>query len=67
VNHDGKVLRDRIVSRSGIAALDNSVQAALDAVRRKGLPKFPAAARESGELQRTVRINFNLSSKLRLG
>ncbi|MFM1945636.1 MAG: TonB terminal [Verrucomicrobiota bacterium] len=67
VNHDGKVLRDRIVSRSGIAALDNSVQAALDAVRRVGVPKFPSAARASGELQRTVRINFNLSSKLRLG
>jgi TonB family protein len=67
VNHDGKVLRDRVVSGSGIASLDNSVKAALDVVRRVGLPKFPAQARAAGELQRTVRINFNLSSKLRLG
>jgi len=67
VNHDGRILDGRILKRSGIRSLDDSVQAALDRVRVKGLPRFPPELKARGELQKTFRINFDLRSKLQLG
>lgn len=67
VNHDGRILRDRIVKPSGNRVLDDSVQAALDRVRARGLPRFPAEMKAQGLLQKTFRINFDLRSKLRFG
>ena len=64
INHDGKVLSDRILRRSGIRILDGSVQDALDRVRARGLPPFPQGAKD---LQRTFRINFNLRTRQLLG
>jgi TonB family protein len=64
VNHDGRILRDRILKRSGVRSLDDSVQATLDRVRARGLPPFPDGLKAQGELQKTFRINFDLRSKL---
>jgi len=61
---DGSVNSDSIVKRSGIPALDKSVQNALDRVRLRGLPPFPEGAKES---QRTYIINFNLKAKRLVG
>jgi TonB family protein len=62
VARDGTVLADEIVKRTGIRALDLSVQAALDAVRH--LPRLPDSAKES---ERTFNINFNLKNKRQPG
>jgi TonB family protein len=62
VARDGTVLSQEIVKDTGIRALDQSVQAALDAVQR--LPKLPDSAKED---ERTFYINFNLKNKRQLG
>lgn len=64
IARDGTVLRDqtRILKRSGIPALDKSVQAALDRVR--SIAPFPASSTDS---QRTFIIGFNLKAKRSLG
>jgi colicin import membrane protein len=64
IRRDGSVNADSIVKRSGISALDRSVQNALDRVRIRGLPPFPEGAKES---QRTYIINFNLKAKRLVG
>ena len=64
VARDGKVISDPIVKGSGIRALDQSVQEALDRVRAQGLPALPESATES---ERTFYINFDLHSKRKLG
>ena len=64
VARDGKVISDPIVKRSGIRALDQSVQEALDRVRAQGLRALPESATES---ERTFYINFDLHSKRKLG
>ncbi len=62
VARDGALVSDKIAKRSGIPALDKSVQNALNRVRK--LPPFPAGAKES---KRTFIINFNLKAKRLLG
>lgn len=64
IRRDGTVIADPITQRSGIPALDKSVQNALDRVRVKGLPPFPEGAKES---QRIYIINFNLKAKRFVG
>jgi TonB family protein len=63
INRDGKVASARIVRGSGNAAVDRSVQNALDRVNHIGLP-FPAKAKEN---QRTFTISFSLKAKRLLG
>jgi len=64
IGRDGSVNSDSIIKRSGVPALDKSVQNALDRVRLRGLPPFPEGAKES---QRTYIINFNLKAKRLVG
>jgi len=64
IGRDGSVNADSITKRSGISALDKSVQNALDRVRIRGLPPFPEGAKE---YQRTYIINFNLKAKRLVG
>ena len=64
IRRDGTVTLDSITARSGIPALDKSVQNALDRVRLRGLPPFPEGAKES---QRVYIINFNLKAKRLVG
>jgi outer membrane biosynthesis protein TonB len=64
IRRDGTVILDSIQKRSGVAALDKSVQNALDRVRLRGLPQFPEGAKES---QRIYIINFNLKAKRLIG
>lgn len=63
IARDGNVVRSEILTRSGIPALDKSVQATLNRVRSIGHP-FPEGAKES---EREFRINFNLKSKRSAG
>ena len=58
IAHDGKVISDTIRKRSGNAALDRSVQAALDRVPTIGRP-FPERATDA---QREFDIVFTLES-----
>jgi TonB family protein len=61
VARDGAVIADTIVKKSGIPALDKSVQDALDRVRsQRLLPAFPDGAMDG---QRTFFINFNLKAR----
>ncbi len=62
IARDGAVISDAIITRSGIASLDKSVENALKRVRQ--LPPFPEGAKEA---QRTFVINFNLKAKRLLG
>ena len=64
IRRDGTVISDSVTQRSGISALDKSVQNALDRVRVRGLPPFPEGAKES---QRIYIINFNLKAKRLVG
>jgi outer membrane biosynthesis protein TonB len=64
IRRDGTVIADPMTQRSGIPSLDKSVQNALDRVRLRSLPPFPAGAKES---QRTYIINFNLKAKRLVG
>lgn len=54
VRRDGRVISSRIVRRTGNAALDRSVQRALDRVKTIGRP-FPSG---SSEAQRTFTLDF---------
>ena len=54
VAKNGSVLSARIISRSGMVALDNSVQAALNAVRSIGRP-FPPGVKER---EQTFMVDF---------
>ena len=54
IRRDGRVLSARIVSRTGDAALDRSVQRALDRVSRIGKP-FPSGSKDT---QRTFTLDF---------
>jgi periplasmic protein TonB len=58
VARDGTIVSAEIVSKSGEAAMDKSVERALRAVDK--LPPFPAAARDE---QRIFLIRFNLEGK----
>jgi colicin import membrane protein len=62
IARDGKVISDVIIKKSGNAALDKSVQNALDRV--DFIAPFPEGAKDS---QRTFIINFNLKAKRLLG
>ena len=64
IRRDGTVISDSIQQRSGLSALDKSVQNALDRVRLRGLPPFPEGPKES---QRIYIINFNLKAKRLVG
>jgi protein TonB len=57
VLRNGTIRSAKIVSRSGNSTLDNSVQEALNRVRR--LPPFPSGSSDS---ERVFSINFNLKS-----
>ncbi len=58
IRKDGKILSSRIVKRSGIAALDRSVQ---DAINRIGqVPAFETGATDD---QRSYTIGFNMRGK----
>ena len=63
IARDGRILSTEVLSRSGIAALDKSVRAALDRVDAIG-QTFPEGAREE---KRAFIINFNLKAKRGLG
>jgi TonB family protein len=58
VARDGSIVSSDFVSKSGDAAIDRSIQRALDAV--KSLPPFPAGATDA---ERTFIIRFNLEAK----
>jgi TonB family protein len=58
VARDGSVLSAELVGPSGDAAIDRSVQRALDAVKQ--LPPFPATSQDT---QRSFKIRFNLLAK----
>jgi TonB family protein len=58
VSRDGTIVSAEIVSKSGDAAVDRSVQRALDQV--KTLPPFPEKAKDT---QRSFLIRFNLEAK----
>jgi TonB family protein len=62
VGRDGSVTLARIEQRSGVPALDKSVQRALDRVTR--VAPFPEGSRDE---ERTFFINFNLKSKRSTG
>ena len=63
IARDGRVISATIVGRSGVSALDKSVQAALDRVDSIG-KSFPDGTTDE---QRTFFINFNLKAKRALG
>ena len=54
IRRDGRVLSERIIRRTGDAALDRSVQRALDRVRTIG-KSFPSGSKDS---QRTFTLDF---------
>ncbi|MGC8885970.1 MAG: energy transducer TonB [Verrucomicrobiia bacterium] len=62
IHRTGKVTSTRITKRSGNAAMDASVQRALDSI--ESVPPFPPEARD---FERTFNIQFNLKSKLSRG
>jgi TonB family protein len=59
IARDGTVLSASLVRRSGNGTVDQTVQRALDRVRRA--PALPA---DSNDSQRSVKINFNVKAKL---
>jgi len=62
IARDGRVLDARFVSRAGSAAMNKSVQRAMDAVKQ--LPPFPEFIRDQ---ERSFTIEFNLKAKRLLG
>lgn len=62
VLRSGEILSARITRRSGLAALDKTVETAISKVSR--LRPFPEGARDE---QRTFRIRFNLKAKRSTG
>jgi colicin import membrane protein len=63
IARDGRVVASRILRRSNSAAMNKSVQRALDAVKQIGQP-FPDSSKDS---ERTFTIEFNLKAKRLLG
>lgn len=63
IARDGKVLSRQIVSPSGSAAANRSIQNTLDRITNIGIP-FPQGAKES---QRTFIMTFNLKAKKAFG
>jgi len=57
---NGRIVSQRIVSRSENMRMDKSVQNALDKVKQQGLPAFPPGARDA---ERTFTIEFNLKAR----
>jgi TonB family protein len=64
IARDGTIVSSRIVTLSGNADADHSVQAALDRAKMRKGPPLPSTARER---ERTVTIIFNLKTKLLTG
>ena len=64
IARNGRVVSQRIVSRSGNSAMDRSVQNALDRVKQQGLPAFPEGARDA---EREFTIQFNLKARRLVG
>lgn len=64
IARNGRVVSQRIVSRSGSSAMDRSVQNALDRVKQQGLPAFPDGARDA---EREFTIQFNLKARKLVG
>jgi TonB family protein len=64
VASNGRIVSQRILSRSGNSGMDKSVQNALDRVKERGLPSFPPGARDA---EREFTIEFNLKAKRLLG
>jgi len=62
IRRDGTVVSAKILGRSGVRGLDNSVQGALDRVRN--ICPFPEGSTDS---QRTFILKFNLKSKRSIG
>jgi len=62
VHRTGRIISAQISQRSGLPALDKSVQRALDSVT--SLPPFPEGARDQ---ERTFVIEFNLKAKRLIG
>lgn len=62
IARDGRVIDARFIKRSPSAAMNKSVQNAMDAVRK--LPPFPDFIKES---ERSFTIEFNLKAKRLLG
>ena len=60
IRKDGTVISSRIISRCGDAAVDGSVGDTLNRVKARGVPAFPAGAKES---TRTYTIGFNLKAR----
>jgi TonB family protein len=60
IANDGTVIAKRIIKRSGDAAVDASVQRALDRVSTIGRP-FPESMKDK---ERTYIIPFNMKTKL---
>jgi TonB family protein len=63
IARDGRVIASRIVRRSNSAAMNKSIQRALDSVKQIGQP-FPDSTKDS---ERTFTIEFNLKAKRLLG
>ena len=64
VASNGRIVSQRIISRSASARMDKSVQNALDKVKQQGLPPFPQGARDA---ERTFTIEFNLKARRLVG
>lgn len=62
ISRNGTVINSQIIRRSGVTALDRSVQRALDKV--KFVRPFPEASKDE---QRTFTIEFNLKEKRLIG
>ncbi|TAK94784.1 MAG: TonB family protein [Verrucomicrobia bacterium] len=62
ISRDGTIVSAKITRSSGNAAVDRTVQAALDRV--PSVPPFPEGAKEE---RRTFTINFNLKARQALG
>lgn len=63
IARDGTVLRTSVTRKTGVTALDKSVQRALDGVQSIGRP-FPEGIRDA---QRTFQLDFNLKAKRQIG
>ena len=64
VSRNGDVLSSDFVTKSGDAAVDKSIQRALDQVEREKLPHFPSA---SSDDERTFFLRFDLQAKQSAG
>jgi TonB family protein len=64
VARNGEIISSEIISKSGDAAVDQSVQRALDQVARQKLPPFPPKATDT---ERAFLITFNLQAKQSAG